>query len=62
MILACLTTALVNLSNIPWNFEDRQNQAIAQSRCGTIYPDAPCLKLFVKVEPLMYRAICGEAE
>ena len=60
MILACIATIVINLSNEPFNDTDRQNQKIASERCAVHYPEAPCLKKFIKVEPLVYRAICVE--
>jgi hypothetical protein len=58
--MLCELVILVNLSTDPWNKDDDKNKDVASKRCAVKYEDAPCLKKFVKVEPLMYRAICGE--
>lgn len=58
--MICAVVLLINLSAEPWNKADKDNQDHATVRCGEKYPDSPCLKKFIKVEPLMYRAICGE--
>lgn len=58
--MMCTTVLLINLSTQSWNTSDMLNKAIAQKRCSVLYKkEAPCLKKFIKVEPLMYRAICG---
>jgi hypothetical protein len=55
-----MVTVLINLSPEAWNQVDLRNKAVAEKRCPVKYADAPCLKKFIKVEPGMYRAICGE--
>ena len=62
MTLLCAVTLVINLSSEPINSQDEVNMGVAAKRCGELYKDAPCLKKFIKVEPLMYRAICGESE
>lgn len=57
--LSCPQTIVHNMSGIPWNKEDSVHAKIAEKNCAKKYSEAPCLKLFVKVEPLVYRAICG---
>lgn len=32
----------------------------AKRRCGEIYKDSPCLKVFQKTGEMDYRAICGQ--
>lgn len=59
-MIACLLPIIINLCSEPVNARDIQEEKIAAVRCAQIYPDAPCLKKFVKVRPLIYRAICGE--
>jgi hypothetical protein len=53
---------MINISKESWNERDMIEMNTAKVRCEQKYPDAPCLTKFVKVEPLMYRAICGESE
>lgn len=31
----------------------------AKKRCGEIYPNSPCVKVFHVVKPKTYRVICG---
>jgi len=49
-----------NVSKDPWNDYDRKQMSMAEKRCGELYPDAPCLKLWRKFGIQMYTAICGE--
>lgn len=62
MPVICAVTLVINLSLYPINQQDKENQAVAAKRCVVHYKDSPCLKKFIKVEPLVYRAICGESE
>ena len=59
MMLACVATVLVNVSSEPWKPRDDESLAQARGRCTQLYKDSPCLVKFVKVEPGIYRAICG---
>jgi hypothetical protein len=58
-VIVCVATKLINLSDEPWNKRDMQSYRNAHKRCRLLYPKSPCLKKFIKVRPLMYRAICG---
>jgi hypothetical protein len=63
MTKLCGIVLLVNLSTEAWNARDNENKAVAQVRCKQIYKEeAPCLVKFIKMEPLVYRAICGEVK
>lgn len=59
MISAACFTILINLSKEPWNSDDAKQQRIASKRCEKLFKDAPCLKEWIKVEPGVYRALCG---
>lgn len=54
----CGKVMVIDLSNELWNSRDEENLAIAKARCVVIYPDAPCLKVFIKKSELNYNAIC----
>lgn len=58
--LSCPAILMVNKSEEPWNNKDYDTKKRAMQRCGEIYKDSPCLKVFVKTEPQSYWAICGE--
>jgi hypothetical protein len=62
LALSCPATKLQNTSLYPWDKEDKKYLATAKRRCGQLYPDSPCLKLFKKFDELSYIAICGEEE
>jgi hypothetical protein len=62
LILFCPAPKLINLSNEPWNERDKWQLEQSMKRCAQLYPRSPCVKKFIKVESLMYRAICGQEE
>ena len=55
----CPRTTMTNISGYPWNDYDRSILKQAKKRCGEIYPDAPCVKLFRKWGKQDYSVICG---
>lgn len=57
--LACAPAIITNLTK-EWKDIDSKSLKVAERRCPTLYPDAPCLTKFTKVEDRMYRAICGD--
>ena len=59
MILTCLTTVLLNISNISYNAQDYKNLARASYVCGE---KEGCLKSFQKREQGIYRAYCGKKQ
>jgi hypothetical protein len=65
LILAlCGPTTITNKSNESWNDMDQQNYELAVKcrRCEMYYKDSPCMKYFIKKEPLTYNVICGAAK
>jgi len=58
--LICIATILVNISLV--NKDDVNALTAATKRCSEIYPEAPCLKKFIKREERVYWAICGESK
>ena len=59
---ACAATLLINESKEPWTPGDMATQTQARLRCERLYGDeAPCLIKFIKKEPGVFWAICGEA-
>ena len=57
--LSCPKTVIVNATNLKWNKYDDQALSDAKKRCGELYPDAPCVKLFRKFNFQSYSVICG---
>ena len=57
--LSCPVPQRINKSKFEWNMRDTQVLKIAQKRCGVIYPDAPCLIKFFKLDEHDYGVICG---
>jgi hypothetical protein len=52
-------TKLVNFKN-KLTLEDKRALNSAKERCKFYYPDAPCLKKFIKKGNQIYHAICGK--
>lgn len=59
ILLVCLPPKLINLTHEPWNAHDARMALEAKIGCERKYPKSPCLSKFIKVEPQMYRALCG---
>jgi hypothetical protein len=59
--LSCPKTIMVNHTSHPWNDHDRSVLETAKKRCGQIYPDAPCVKEFYKIDKQDYHVTCGAA-
>ena len=57
--LSCPDTKIVNQTSEEWNESDTINLEAAKVGCGKRYPEAPCVAIFTKVQPLVYRVICG---
>jgi hypothetical protein len=55
----CMAITLENVSPEPWNAYDFDRMNYSVRRCGELYPDAPCLRLWRKYEHQQYTAICG---
>ena len=55
---ACRQVIVFNHTD-QWTNNDQRALNRARNRCFMIYPDAPCLKRFYKLESLRYTAICG---
>lgn len=60
--LACPDTKIQNVSGLPWNQHDQETLDGAKKRCGELYPDSPCVKLFRKYAFQSYSVICGEPD
>lgn len=43
-----------------WNIQDQRTFDGAMVRCGQLYPEAPCLKIFRKKDSTTYNVICGK--
>jgi hypothetical protein len=60
-LLNCPKTEFINKTNEFWNEMDYKHLSMAQKRCGEIYKNSPCLKLFIKrTVNRDYSAICGK--
>ena len=57
---SCPDVTRVNRTNFPWNDYDKEIEQTCKKRCGEIYPDAPCLKQFIKYGKQDYDCICGK--
>ena len=54
----CPLTKMDNWTH-EWTDYDRKTYEHAKIRCGELYPDAPCVKMFRKKDSLTYNVICG---
>lgn len=45
-----------------WNNFDRQVFKQAQKRCGELFSESPCLKIFLKSEEMVYSVMCSKPE
>jgi hypothetical protein len=55
---SCPKTDVVNKTT-EWNKQDQIALETAKNRCGQLFLNAPCLKMFRKVEEGIYTALCG---
>ena len=60
--LSCPQTKMVNVTKFSWNDYDRSVLKQVQKRCGELYNDSPCVKLFRKFGEQDYSVICGESK
>lgn len=60
LAISCPVTKMQNVTKFPWNDHDRSILKQAKTRCGELYPDAPCVKLFRKYGKQDYSVICGK--
>lgn len=59
-VLSCPQVIMVNETVKPWNKRDYQILRQVKKRCGEIYNDAPCVKLFKKYgDGHDYSVVCG---
>jgi hypothetical protein len=60
--MVCPQTLKVLNENMQWDgCQDEEAYERALIRCNELYKsEAPCLKVFIKVEQGVYRAICGK--
>jgi len=59
--MICIAVIIFNQTP-NWNKFDQATLTRAMSRCSYFYKDSPCLKKFIKVKELQYRAICGKPQ
>jgi hypothetical protein len=60
--LLCGPINKVNKTAEAWNDYDAKIFKQVQKRCGELYPDAPCVKLFRKFDSQSYTVLCGAEE
>ena len=58
-VYGCINVTIINHTNV-WNEADANTLKRCSDRCVLHYPDAPCLKTFVKYKENSYAAVCGE--
>jgi hypothetical protein len=56
---SCPDTRIENYTTT-WNKQDQETFEHSKIRCGELYPEAPCLKMFRKKDDDTYNAVCGE--
>jgi len=56
--IQCLPVMIQNQTP-RWDPSDEKALTRASVRCGEIYPEAPCLKKFYKLDENRYSALCG---
>lgn len=59
--MICIAVILINQTP-NWTKFDQVTLERAKTRCGYYYKNSPCLKRFIKVKELQYRAICGKKQ
>lgn len=58
-LLSCPPTEMQNHTVYSWNDFDMKTLDGARKRCGELYPDVPCVKIFEKHGKQDYSVICG---
>jgi hypothetical protein len=58
--MSCPQVIMINRTNFEWNEHDRVTKATCSRRCPELYPEAPCLKRFIKLDKQDYYCGCGE--
>jgi hypothetical protein len=59
--IACSSPVLENHTKT-WDKIDQMAEQSAEKRCGQLFPDGPCMKVFIKNEDkdgVHYRVVCG---
>jgi len=59
LALSCPKTEMLNVTNYEWNKHDVETLTYSKKRCGELYKDAPCVKLFRKWGKQDYSVVCG---
>ena len=59
--IQCVPTDMQNTSGFEWNEFDRQTYKVAQRRCGELYKNSPCVKIFRKWGERDYSVLCRKA-
>lgn len=59
-LLTCATPKIDNATKYPWNDFDQQSLNVAKVRCGELYKQSPCVKLFRKWDEKDYTVLCGK--
>lgn len=60
LALSCAEPKLINASKEPWTKFDRKTIQTAKVRCGQIYKESPCVKVFKKTRPRTYVVVCTQ--
>ena len=57
--LGCPKTIFENQTKYPWNQRDYSFYKVVTKRCGKLYEQSPCVKIFYKKGQNDYSVICG---
>ena len=60
--LTCADPQMINNSKQAWNSNDYAMLDQAKKRCSYYYPDAPCVKKFIKNSANDFQVLCGAEE
>jgi hypothetical protein len=61
LLLACAATIIVNHTKV-WNKHDQHRMEVSKQRCAELFPDAPCLKKFIKLNEQRYQVLCSQSK
>ncbi len=58
VLTVCSPTKI--LSEKPLDDYDKKTLEHARKRCGELYPNSPCVKVFIVYKPRTYGVVCGK--
>jgi hypothetical protein len=57
--LSCPPIIQENQTELSWGEKDKAIADQYRSRCGDVFPEAPCVAMIIKREKQVYWVICG---